>query len=500
MPTTLGHALRFALFGVLAGCASAPTRVPAPLAVERLARIGGPGVDFAHALAVSPDGGIVVGIETAGSPGFDGRAVQAISASAEEMAVLAAYDRRGHLTWAEGLGGPGAHPAVRAVASGTDGSIFGAGWFSGRFGLLAPNGGPSVESDGGSDAFVAALGADGHLRWLRRFGGKYADTARALLPAPEGGVYVAGSFRLNARFGEQEDGSARVLVSHGGSDAFLLRLGADGQVRWAISVGGAEDDETLALAAAPDGGGYLLASYRGRLALDIAGSRREFVARGANDALLLRFSADGRVIAACSIGSEAPDDFITLAADAEGIAVGGYFSGSRELTIGERALHLASRGASDALLLRLDANLALRDHVQISGTGATTLERLAYGQDGRLWAAGSFNGRLPLGHRELVAEGGDAWFAVFDRGLDVDDALAFSGRGTQQVLAIAPDTRGGAFVAGAFSKELAVRGQPTAPIARGRSDAFVAHVIADAALAARQPKRAPAAEVESDDD
>lgn len=498
MQTSLGCALRFALFGALAGCASTPTRMSAPLAVERLARIGGPGADFAHALSASADGGLVVGVETPGSPWFDGRAAGVVSASAEEMAVIAAYDRRGRLAWADGFGGADAHPSVRAIASGADGTIFGAGWFSGRLGMLAPRGDSVVEADGGSDAYVVALGADGRLRWLRRFGGKYADTARALQSAPEGGVYVAGSFRLSGRFGEHADGSARELASHGGSDAFLLRLGADGQVRWAIALGGAEDDEALALAPAPDGGGYLLMSYRGRLALDVAGSRREFVAHGANDALVLRFAPDGRVSAVCDIGSAAPNNFTTLAAAADGVAVGGYFSSPRDLAIGGQTLHLASHGASDALLLRLDADLVLRDHVQVSGTGATTLEHLAYGGDGRLWAGGSFNGVLKLGRRELVAEGGDAWLATFDRSLRTDDALAFSGRGTQQLMAIAPDSRSGAYVAGAFSKELAVRGQSSAPVARGRSDAFVAHVITDAVLAARQPKRA--SEVESDDD
>jgi hypothetical protein len=97
----------------------------------------------------------------------------------------------------------------------------------------------------------------------------------------------------------------------GGSDAWVLRLAADGRPLWDETFGGPGEDEASAVAAMPDGG------------LAVAGSTYSKGA-GELDAWVLRLAADGRLLWDRTLGGEGRDRAQDAAALPDGdLAVAG---------------------------------------------------------------------------------------------------------------------------------------------------------------------------------
>ena len=126
-----------------------------------------------------------------------------------------------------------------------------------------------------TDAWLARLDDSGQVVWQARVGGKLKDESRALAPAPDDGIYLAGS------------GEGRIFApGSGGRDVFVARFNAGGDRVWGVQWG--TDDDDFLTAAAPDGsGGVYLAGYS-----DIDEDCRRVSERG----FLLHYSAAGELL------------------------------------------------------------------------------------------------------------------------------------------------------------------------------------------------------------
>ena len=407
----------------------------------------GDGKTRSVAVAAGPDGGALLGIElTAATTKPESRENAGIELTpGQHAAAVAAYSSGGRLRWSRALIATAGVPTLRSIASASDGSSCAVGSYAGA--AAVPGAALlGLRAAGATDAFVLRLGADGAPRWLAGFGGAAVDSAEATLIAPDGGCYVAGSFRSMARFGDK---SLRAL---GGADAYLLRLNAAGKVLWAVAIGGKGDDGAVAMAAAPDSGVYLLLRYTQSLNLATRDGSRDFSAAGGDDALLAHFNSDGDVQTAIGIGSEKPDHFTAVASAAADVAVVGYYSGNQDLRVGAQNLPLHSQGGADGLVLRLDSSLKLQTQSSFGGgSGMLLLQSATFAPDGRLWAAGAITGTLQIGKQTLRANRTDGVLL----GLDADPHAAprvaiFGGDGGQQLFAAAA-TRDAIYAAGVTS-------------------------------------------------
>jgi|JI10StandDraft_1071094.scaffolds.fasta_scaffold05011_6 hypothetical protein len=98
---------------------------------------------------------------------------------------------------------------------------------------------------GVQDYWVLRLDAAGDIVWQHTYGGALNDEAWAVVVAPDGGCYVAGSTRsLDGDLG----GSA------GEEDFGVLRLSAAGELLWQRSLGGSSIDLATAIALRAGGG------------------------------------------------------------------------------------------------------------------------------------------------------------------------------------------------------------------------------------------------------
>lgn len=172
---------------------------------------GGPADDWAHAVALTSWGSVVVAGTTRsyGAGSYD--------------AWLVSLDSNGQITWQQAYGSSG-DEIFYSVCETTNGQLVAAG--------LSSNG-----------VWVMATSSDGQLIWEKAFGG---DRTYSVIPTDDGGTLVAGFATLGA--------------GQGSSDGWLIKLDGDGQVDWQELIG-ANGDDKFNRAAQLEDGGYMVGGW-----------------------------------------------------------------------------------------------------------------------------------------------------------------------------------------------------------------------------------------------
>lgn len=243
--------------------------------------LGGDEDEFAHAVALSDDGGYVIAGETRsfGSGSQDGWLVK-LNSSGEQQ-------------WSQTYGGPESD-VIYAVQKTNDGGYILAGETHSSERATASQ----------SDYWLIKTGADGAPEWERSFGNseqsltsatlETSDVAHSVRQTRDGGYVLAGSSTSSSGTGVwllRTDGEGELLWSRNpgiatgavaydaaetadngfivagsadsvlrGTEAILIKTDSDGDTRWTKSFGGDFDDEARALALTGDGG-YALGGF-----------------------------------------------------------------------------------------------------------------------------------------------------------------------------------------------------------------------------------------------
>lgn len=285
------------------------TKLDSEGAVVWQRELGAAGSASGAAIAIGPDGQIVVAGTVTGS--FDG-------AEADGDMLVARFDASGAELSSTLIRTPGSDTAT-AIAVGRDGAIY----VGGR------------TASGGGDAFIARLDAEGQLRERRRIDSGGSDTLNALA-IRSGGELLALTREGGAATLRRIDGASLAndlgAVSLGSADARLLAVAGDGT----IAVGGS--------ATAP-----------------LTGSQVNAMA-GARDGFVARIGADLASQEISYLGSGADEQLDSLA-----FLNGSLYAGGR--TTGDLAG--TRRGTVDGFVARLDA--ATGTVASINQFGLTTL-------------------------------------------------------------------------------------------------------------------------------
>ena len=201
--------------------------------------LGGDSYDFGFGIALDAGGNVYLSgysYATWGSP------VRLHSGG--EDAFVAKLDIDGNLNWNTFLGGDSYEHGLD-IALDADGNIY----VTGRSG--ATWGSPIRPHGGDEDAFVAKLGTDGRLTWHTFLGGADRDYGRGIAVDAGGNVYVTGL--SYATWGSP----VRPHSAGINYDAFVAKLGTDGNLNWHTFLGGAEQDQGYGIAVDAGGNVYV---------------------------------------------------------------------------------------------------------------------------------------------------------------------------------------------------------------------------------------------------
>jgi hypothetical protein len=169
---------------------------------------------------------------------------------------------------------------------------------------------------GGSDIFLIKTYANGNVIWAKTYGGTGADSVYSVQQTSDGGYIVAG---ITRSFGA------------GGSDIFLIKTDANGNVIWAKTYGGTGNDVASSVQQTSDGG-YI-----------VAGRTNSFGA-GYYDIFLVKTDTNGNVIWAKTYGGIYSD----YAHSVQQTSDGGYIVAGYTWSFGA--------GWSDIFLIKTDAD------------------------------------------------------------------------------------------------------------------------------------------------
>lgn len=188
------------------------------------ASLGGSGLDRAYSVTTTWDGYVMAGYtessdgDVSGFHGYD------------DVWVVK-LDGQGKKQWQKALGGSNFEYATSVITA-SDGGFVVAGYTASNDGDVSGNHG------GLADAWVVKLDGHGNRLWQKTLGGSERDGALAITQSVDGGYVMAGTT-------ESSDGD--VSGFHGISDAWVVKLDKNGNMRWQKSLGGSYDDDAKAI-------------------------------------------------------------------------------------------------------------------------------------------------------------------------------------------------------------------------------------------------------------
>src|SRR6185436_2531562 len=292
-------------------------------------------------------------------------------------------------------------------------------------------------------ATAAAVSAIPPGIWARGLGGPGRERASGVAPDRGGTVYIAGRIE-----GEATLGTARVTSA--GADALVASLDKDGEVTWALALGGPGADEARTVAILPEGDLFIVGSFSGTADFDPGPNRTELTSAGATDVFVLRLTPKGELVWARRLGGPQIDTGVDVAVDTRGVYVAGSFQGTLEAG----PSHLASAGKTDGFVAKLDLAGAPQWAQRIGGPQEDDARSVAVETGGEIWVAGSFEEKATVGPEGGAAlESAGKTDGVLAR-LGQDGGVLWSarigGKGEDAANAVAVGP-GGAWITGHFS-------------------------------------------------
>jgi hypothetical protein len=415
----------------------------------RAVGFGGRGIDAPRAIAVTAAGDAYVAgyFDGEGDFGPAGKIAAAGEQTGKKDAPSDAFVVKvgadGKVAWARTFGGDRDDVANGVAVRGD--KLVVVGTFIGQLKI-----GEFVKQAAGSDdLYVASFDAGGTVQWLWHGGGKDSDGANAVAAAPDGGWLVAGSYTSTAQLGTVE------LTSKGGTDAFLLKLDAAGDLEWVKSFGGRYNDRIKYVGTDGQGNIYVQAEFRD--VADWGGAKPLTAAGGADyDIVLAKYDLNGDHKWSKRFGGQFDEVATGIAVDPAGnVTISGGFR--KQISFGDGDDH-ASLGEDDIYVARFDTSGKLAWAHTYGGQRDDAAGGVAADAAGNTILTGWFQGLADFGQGAVRSKVGNK--DVFALKLDARGApLWFQTWGDKdhdQGRAVAIDDKGAAYVTGQYRFQLAV--------------------------------------------
>lgn len=274
---------------------------------------GGSLDDYLKILQETPDGGYIMGGHT-DSNDFD------VSSNNGNFDIwLVKLDAGGTIQWEQNYGGSSSDYLDNFTVTSDGGYIL--------VGSTYSSNGDISSNQGGEDAWVIKLNAQGVIQWEKTYGGSNDDSFAAVELTPDGGYLFGGASK-------SDDGD---LTSHYGSTSFsdfwLVKTDANGNISWQKNYGGTAGESIRAMDQLANGG-YILGGSTYSNGDDVSSNNGEF------DYWIVKIDENGNILWDKNYGSgdsetlnnvkEANDGGFIIGglARASGGDVGGNYNGS----------------------------------------------------------------------------------------------------------------------------------------------------------------------------
>lgn len=233
---------------------------------------GGAQTDDFISVAATPDGGFVA----AGFTNSTTNDLSGLTIRGSNDALLVKFDQNGTVAWKRSFGGS-QDDRYNAVIVTAEGSIVVAGYAASTNYDLS-----GLSNKGGVDSLIVKYSSTGNVLWKKTYGGNAFDYFRRIIQTQDGGY---------AAVGYSESSIIAGVSNKGSSDAYIIKVDANGDPQWEKIFGGSNADEYLAIAQTQDGG-YLVVGSTASNNGDVTG----LLHGSEEDGLIVRYNSDGDVV------------------------------------------------------------------------------------------------------------------------------------------------------------------------------------------------------------
>jgi hypothetical protein len=323
--------------------------------------IGGSGQDSGFGIAVDADGNAyITGLTGLGSteatfPVVGGPDLTYNGGVYDAFVAKVKADGTG-LLYAGYIGGSGEDQGT-SIAVDTDGNAYVTGFTTSTEATFPVLVGPNLIQNGGQDAFVAKVNADGTgLLYAGYIGGSGEDSGNGIAVDTDGNAYVTGETNST-------EATFPVLVGpdltfNGFVDAFVAKVTADGTgLLYAGYIGGSGEDQGTSIAVDTDGNAYVTGFTTSTEGTFPVVDDPDLTHNGGQDAFVAKVNADGTGLTyAGYIGGSGDDLGFGIAVDTDGNAyVTGYTTSTEGTFPVVGGPDLTFNGFGDAFVAKVDS-------------------------------------------------------------------------------------------------------------------------------------------------
>lgn len=290
--------------------------------------------------------------------------------------------------------------------------------------------------------------------WAGNMGGPGNDLGNSIVVDDQGNSYTTGSYSGTADF----DPGAGVftLTAAGAGDAFITKLDSAGNLIWAKSVGGADNDGGTSVAVDPSGNVYLTGLFWGTADFDPGPGTYNLTSVGSYDLYILKLDPSGGFLWAASFGGTDGDYGNAVTPDPSGgVYITGTFEGTVDFDPGTGVHNLTTSLGNELFLLNLDASGNFVWAIQTEGVLDIYANSMALDASGNILMTGNFQGSVDMdggtGSLILTTAGAeDAFVAKYDSSGNLIWAKNIGGTAFDYGFSIAVDASGNSYTTGSF--------------------------------------------------
>ena len=186
----------------------------------------------------------------------------------------------------------------------------------------------SLTSNGNRDCYIEKIDTSGNLLWVKSIGGLGADHFTDMVMDSDENIYLFGAFAFTVDFNPGVGVENRTVVED--SDAFILKLDANGNFIWVKVIGGNDFESINYATIGGDNDIYFTGTYKDTTDFDPGVGVSELISNGMDDIFIQKIDTAGNLIWVQSFGGIDDDRSSQLGLDNNGYL---YNAGHYEYTV-----------------------------------------------------------------------------------------------------------------------------------------------------------------------
>ncbi len=303
-------------------------------------------------------------------------------------AYFAKYNPSGGVLWAKSIGGLGIDQAG-TIALDANGDVYFGGIFNGTVDFNPGSGVFNLTSSGNEDGFILKLDNLGNFIWAIKIGGTLSDALSTISIDNQNNLVISGDFKGTADF--DPTSSVQNLVSNGGTDSYFAKYNLNGQFIWVKQIGNLTNDERIETSIDDEGNIYTSGYFQGTIDMDPSLGTFNLTSVGGEDIYIGKYSKNGFLIWAKSIGGSQGQRQIRMLNDNNGyFYVTGIFNGTCDFDPSSSTSLLTSNGGIDAFIAKYDTLGNYVWALSYGGTGTDQGYGLSIDGSGNIYGTGMF--------------------------------------------------------------------------------------------------------------